>query len=75
MIDQLVNCVVLFDNGTMTIYYNASDDKGKQLSVKDQPDIDTEIEYIKQKKNNPNRKGSDYSLLVEYKRFYTKHNY
>ena len=62
MIDLFVNRVVLFDNGTMTIYYNASGDNGKQLDIKDQPDIDTEIEYIK--KNNPNRKGSDYSHMA-----------
>ena len=50
MIDLFVNRVVLLDNGTMTIYFNVSGDKGKQLSIKDQPDIDKEIEYIKQKK-------------------------
>ena len=50
VIDLFVNRVVLFDNGTMTIYYNASGDKGKQLDIKDQPDIETEIEYIEQKK-------------------------
>ena len=38
--------------------------KGKQLSIKDQPDIDKEIEFIKQKKNNPNLKGSDYSQMA-----------
>ena len=71
MIDLFVNRVVLFDNGTMTIYYNASGDKGKQLDIKDQPDIETEIEYIEQKKNNPNRKGSDYSRMAEFGCFYT----
>ena len=64
-IDLFVNRAQLFDNGTMTIYYNASGDKGKQLDIKDQPDIDKEIEYIEQKKNNPNRKGSDYSRMAE----------
>ena len=65
MIDLFVNRVVLFDNGTMTIYFNVSGDKGKQLNIKDQPDIDKEIEFIEQKKNNPNHKGSDYSHMAE----------
>lgn len=65
MIDLFVNRVVLFDNGTMTIYFNVSGDKGKQLSIKNQPDIDKEVEYIEQKKNNPNHKGSDYSQMAE----------
>lgn len=43
--------------------------KGKQLSIKDQPDIDKEIEFIEQKKNNPNLKGSDYSQMAECERF------
>ena len=64
MIYLFVYRVVLFDDGTMTIYYNASGDKGKQLDIKDQPDIDKEIEYIEEKKNNPNRKGSDYSRMA-----------
>ncbi len=65
MIDLFVNRVVLFDDGTMTIYYNATGDKGTQLDIKDQPAIDKEIEYIEQKKNNPNHKGSDYSQMAE----------
>ena len=64
MIDLFVNRVVLFDNGTMIIYFNVSGDKGKQLNIKDQPDIEKEIEYIEQKKNNPNHKGSDYSQMA-----------
>ena len=69
MIDLFVNRVVLFDDGTMTIYYNATGDKGKQLKISDTPDVSKEIEYIESKKNNPNPKGSDYSLLAEKEGF------
>ena len=69
MIDQFVNCVVLFDDGTMTIYYNATGDKGKQLKISDTPDVAKEIEFIEQKKSNPNHKGSDCSLLAESEGF------
>ena len=65
MIDLFVNRVVLFDNGTMTIYYNTSGDNSTQLNIKDQPDISKEVEYIEQKKNNPNHKGSDCSQMAE----------
>lgn len=47
----------------ITIYFNVSGDKGKQLNIKDQPDIDKEVEYIEQKKNNLRPKGSDYSHM------------
>ena len=56
---------MLFDDGTMTIYYNATGEKSKQLKIADTPDVSKEIEYIEQKKNNPNRKGSDYSYMAE----------
>ena len=50
MIDLFVNRVILFDNGTITIYYNATDDKGKQLKISVTPDVSKEIEYIESKK-------------------------
>ena len=66
MIDLFVNRVIMFDNGTITIYYNATGDKGKQLKISDTPDVSKEIEYIESKKNNPNPKGSDYSHMVDF---------
>ena len=50
MIDLFVNRAQLFDDGTMTIYYNATGDKGKQLKISDTPDVSKEIEYIESKK-------------------------
>ncbi len=61
LVDMFVNRVILFDDHC-EIYFNVSDDKGEQLKLTEQPDIESEIEI---KKNNPNPKGSDYSRLAE----------
>ena len=65
MIDLFVNRIVLFDNGTMSIYYNATGEKSKQLKISDTPDVAKEIEYIEQKKSNLKPVGSDCSHVAD----------
>ena len=47
------------------IYLNTNGDKAKQLKLKEQPDIDSEILFESKKKEQSKLKSSDYSLMAE----------
>ena len=63
LIDMFVNRVVLYDDHC-EIYFNITNDKSKQLKLNEKPDISQEIEYIENKKEQSNPKGSDCSRLA-----------
>ena len=63
---MFINKVVLYDN-YCEIYFNTNGDKSKQLKLKEQPDIDSEILFESKKKEQSKLKSSDYSLLAERK--------
>lgn len=65
---MFVNRVVLYDDHC-EIYFNITNDKSKQLKLNEKPDISQEIEYIENKKEQSNPKGSDCSQLAESERF------
>ena len=48
---------------------NITNDKSKQLKLSEKPDISQEIEYIENKKEQSNPKGSDCSQLAEKEGF------
>ena len=45
-------------------YNNITNDKSKQLKLSEKPDTSQEIEYIENKKEQSNPKGSDCSQLA-----------
>ena len=51
------------------IYFNTNSDKSKQLKLKEQPDIDSEILFESKKKEQSYSKSSDYSLMAEKEGF------
>lgn len=61
---MFLNRVVLSDDHC-DIYFNTNDDKPKQLKQKEQPDLDNEILFESNKKEQSNRAGSDCSLMAE----------
>ena len=63
LVDMFLNRVVLFDNHC-DIYFNTNDDKSKQLKLKEQLDLDNEILFESNKKEQSNRAGSDCSLMA-----------
>lgn len=68
LVDMFINKVVLYDN-YFEICFNTNGDKSKQLKLKEQPDIDSEILFESKKKEQSKLKSSDYSLLAERKGF------
>lgn len=62
---MFLNRVVLFDDHC-DIYFNTNDDKSKQLKIKEQPDLDNEILFESNKKEQSNHAGSDCSLMAEH---------
>lgn len=64
LVDMFINKVVLYDK-YCEIYLNTNGDKSKQLKLKEQPDIDSEILFESKKKEQSKLKSSDYSLLAE----------
>ena len=65
---MFLNRVVLFDDHC-DIYFNTNDDKSKQLKIKEQPDLDNEILFESNKKEQSSRAGSDCSLMAEKEGF------
>ena len=63
LIDMFVNRVVLYDDHC-EIYFNITSDKSKQLKLSEKPEISQKIEYIENKKEQSNPKGSDCSQLA-----------
>lgn len=63
VIDMFVNRVVLFDD-YCEIYFNISDDKGTQLKLSEQPDLEQESEFLT-KKEQPEHRCSDCYHLAE----------
>lgn len=63
LVDMFINKVILYDN-YCEIYFNITSDKSKQLKLSEKPDISQEIEYIENKKEQSNPKGSDCSQLA-----------
>ena len=68
LIDMFVNRVVLYDDHC-EIYFNITSDKSKELKLSEKPDISQEIEYIENKKEQSNPKGSDCSQLAGLTKF------
>ena len=68
LVDMFINKVILYDN-YCEIYFNTNSDKSKQLKLKEQPDIDSEILFESKKKEQSYSKSSDYSLMAERARF------
>ena len=68
LIDMFVNRVVLYDDHC-EIYFNITSDKSKQLKLSEKSDLSQEIEYIENKKEQSNPKGSDCSRLAEREGF------
>lgn len=64
LVDMFINKVVLYDK-YCEIYLNTNGDKSKQLKLKEQPDIDSEILFESKKKEQSKLKSSDYSLMAE----------
>ncbi len=62
LIDLFVNRVILYDDHC-EIYFNISNDKGKQLKLTEQPNIENEVEFDNKKQSK--RKGSDCYHLAE----------
>ena len=61
---MLINKVILYDN-YCEIYFNTNGDKSKQLKLKEQPDVDSEILFESRKKEQSKLKSSDCSLMAE----------
>ncbi len=70
LIDLFVNRVVLFDDHC-EIYFNVSNDKGTQLKLSEQPDLDKEILF----ENKKQPEGSDCYPLAGRTRFRLNLNY
>ena len=68
LVDMFLNRVVLFDDHC-DIYFNTNDDKSKQLKLKEQPDLESEILFESNKKEQSNHKGSDCSQMAEREGF------
>ena len=68
LVDMFLNKVILYDN-YCEIYFNTNSDKSKQLKLKEQPDIDSEILFESKKKEQSKLKSSDYSLMAEKEGF------
>lgn len=64
LVDMFINKVVLYDN-YCEIYFNTNSDKSKQLKLKEQHGIDSEILFESKKKEQSYSKSSDYSLMAE----------
>ncbi len=64
LVDMFINKVILYDK-YCEIYFNTNGDKSKQLKLKEQPDIDSEILFENNKKEQSYSKSSDYSLMAE----------
>lgn len=64
LVDMFINKVVLYDK-YCEIYLNTNGDKSKQLKLKEQPDIDSEILFESKKKEQSKLKSSDYSLMAD----------
>lgn len=64
LVDMFLNRVILFDDHC-DIYFNTNDDKYKQLKLKEQLDIDSEILFESNKKEQSNHAGSNCSDLEE----------
>ena len=64
LVDMFINKVILYDK-YCEIYFNTNGDKSKQLKLKDQPDVDSEILFENNKKEQSYSKSSDYSLMAE----------
>ncbi len=65
---MFINKVILYDN-YCEIYFNTNGDKSKQLKLKEQPDIDSEILFENNKKEQSKLKSSDCSLMAEKEGF------
>ena len=65
---MFINKVILYDN-YCEIYFNTNGDKSKQLKLKEQPNVDSEILFENNKKEQSKLKSSDYSLMAERKGF------
>lgn len=72
LVDMFINKVVLYDK-YCEIYLNTNGDKSKQLKLKEQPDIDSEILFESKKKEQSKLKSSDYSLMAERARINLNH--
>ena len=68
LVDMFINKVVLYDK-YCEIYFNTNGDKSKQLKLKEQSDIDSEILFESNKKEQSYSKSSDYSLMAEKEGF------
>ena len=68
LVDMFINKVILYDK-YCEIYFNTNSDKSKQLKLKEQPDIDSEILFESNKKEQSKLKSSDCSLMAESERF------
>jgi len=74
LVDMFINKVVLYDK-YCEIYFNTNDDKSKQLKLKEQPDVDSEILFESKKntksvlaclkKEQSKLNSSDCSLMAE----------
>lgn len=58
LFDMFINKVILYDK-YCEIYFNTNGDKSKQLKLKEQPDIDSEILFESKKKEQSKLKSSD----------------
>ena len=65
LVDMFINKVILYDK-YCEIYFNTNGDKSKQLKLKEQPDINSEILFESNKKEQSKLKSSDYSLMCVY---------
>lgn len=65
---MLINKVILYDN-YCEIYFNTNGDKSKQLKLKEQPDVDSEILFESRKKKQSKLKSSGCSLMAEEEGF------
>lgn len=63
LVDMFLNRVILYDDHC-DIYFNTSDDKSKQLKLKEQPDLESEILFENNKKEQSNPEGSDCSQMA-----------
>ena len=68
LVDMFINKVILYDN-YCEIYFNTNGDKSKQLKLKEQPDVDSEILFESKKKEQSKLKSSDCSLMAEEEGF------
>lgn len=72
LVNMFVNKVILYDN-YCEIYFNTNGDKSKQLKLKEQSGIDSEILFENNKKEQSKLKSSDCSLMAA--RLHVKLNY